>query len=154
MIAGMKKYITLALGCVAALAVAWLAWATPLPEEAELLASNTVEAKFIGVQDHPCRFMTALCPDRCDHGTRLATFQVISNEGYRRSGKYGDDILAPGDTAVVDVVKSIPGQPEEIVQTISQLKPGDVVKLTICHYYVKQGQGQYPVRPATSLEKL
>lgn len=135
-------------------AVVWYmqASSSSLPEKAELLASNTVLAEFTGVQDQPCRFMTTLCPDRCDHATRLASFKVLENKAYEHPGKYGDDKLSPGDTAVVDVQKDIPGQPAEIAQTISRLTPGDVVTLTIVHYYVQQGQGQFPVRPAVSIQ--
>lgn len=123
-----------------------------LPAESELLASNTVLARFSGVQEQPCRFMTALCPHRCDHATRLASFEVLENLSYSKPGKYGDEMLSPGSFAVVDVQKPVLGQPADIAQRISRLRPGDVVKLTICHYYVKQGQGQFPVRPAVLLE--
>ena len=152
----MKKTLLFALACVLCLLCAALAVcrsvAAPLPGESELLAVNTVMARFIGVQEHPCRFMTALCPERCDHATRLASFEVLENISYEKPGKYGDDKLAPGDTALVDVQKPVPGQPLHVVQSISALKPGDVVRLTICHYYVKQGQGQFPARPAVLLE--
>ena len=128
--------------------------ASPLPQKAELLAANTVVAKYVGEQEIPCRFMTALCPDRCDHATTLAAFEVIENEAYEKPGRYGDEMLAPGDTAVVDVKKDVPGQPDEIAETIARLSPGDVVRLVIVHYYVQQGQGQFPVRPAIQLQIL
>lgn len=126
----------------------------PAPENAELLACNSVRARFTGVQTLPCRFMTALCPHRCDHATRLASFEVLENLAYAKHGEYGDAKLSPGDTAVVDVQKPILGQPADIPQRIAQLKPGDVVKLTICHYYVKQEQGHFPVRPAVLMERV
>lgn len=126
----------------------------PLGGCAELLASNTVLARYVGEQSIPCRFMTALCPDRCDHATRLATFQVVENLDYVKNGEYGDEKLAPGDSAVVDVQKPVPGQPVDIPQRISCLAVGQLVKLTICHYYLKQGQGQFPVRPAVFLEPM
>ena len=141
------------LAVLAALLVAGRSWAEPaIPGESELLASNTVLARFTGVQEHPCRFMTALCPNHCDHATRLASFEVLENLAYEKPGKYGDDKLSPGDTAVVDVQKPVPGQSPHVAQLISALKPGDVVRLTIRHYYIKQGQGQFPARPAVLLE--
>ena len=126
--------------------------ALPGVEEAELLAGNTVLARFTGVQEQPCRFMTALCPDRCDHATKLATFAVVENLSYTKPGQYGDEKLSPGDTAVVDVEKPVLGQPADIAQRIGQLRPGQLVQLTLHHYYVKQGQGQFPVRPAVELK--
>lgn len=128
--------------------------AATLPEKAELLASNTVVAKYLQTVEHPCRFMTALCPDRCDHATRLAQFEVIANEHYEHPGKYGDEKLEPGAVATVDVKKAVLGQSPEVAKLISTLHPGDTVRLTIRHYYVQQGQGQFPVRPAVSLEKM
>ena len=140
------------LAAVGALAFVWSQSSPSLPKDAELLAGNTVIARYTGVQEQPCRFMTALCPDRCNHATRLANFEVLENVHYEKNSQYGDDKLAPGDTAVVDVKKEVIGQPESVVKTISGLKPGDVVRLTISHLYVKQGQGQFPARPAVQIE--
>ena len=126
--------------------------ALPLPEKAELLASNTVLAKYTQTVERPCRFMTALCPDKCDHATKLAQFEVLANENYTHPGQYGDEKLEPGATAVVDVQRAVLGQSPAVAQFISALKPGDTVRLTISHYYVQQGQGQFPVRPAVSIE--
>lgn len=127
--------------------------ATALPEKAEMLATNTVLAEYLGTVDLPCRFMTALCPDKCNHATKLAQFKVSMNEHYEKPGKYGDDRLNPGDIATVDVKKPVLGQSPEVAQFISQLKEGDKVRLTITHYYVTQGQGQFPVRPAVKIER-
>ena len=128
--------------------------AAPLPEQAEMLATNTVVAKYQGIQEIPCRFMTALCPDKCDHATKVARFEVLSNERYEHPGKYGDEKLEPGSTAMVDVKKEVLGQSPEIAKRIASLQPGDTVRLTITHYYVTKGQGQFPVRPAEQLDIL
>lgn len=127
--------------------------ATPLPEKAELLATNTVSARYVQVVDQPCRFMTALCPDKCDHATKLAQFEVLNNEHYEKRGEYGDEKMEPHTLAVVDVQKPVPGQSPEVAKLISELKPGEVVTLTINHYYVQQGQGQFPVRPVVSMKR-
>ena len=128
--------------------------AATLPEKADLLASNTVVAKYLQTVEQPCRFMTALCPDRCDHATRLAQFEVLANEHYEHPGKYGDEKMEPGSVAMVDVKKEVLGQSPEVAKIISGLHPGDKVRLTIRHYYVQQGQGQFPVRPVVSLQKM
>lgn len=130
------------------------AGSAPLPEKAELLASNTVLAKYMQTVDLPCRYMTALCPDKCDHATKLAQFEVVANENYTHPGQYGDEKMEPGSTAVVDVQKDIIGQSPAVAKFISKLKKGDQVRLTITHYYVQQGQGQFPVRPAVSIERV
>ncbi len=119
-----------------------------------MLATNTVVARYEGTHFHPCRHMTALCPDRCDHATSLAHFRVLRNEHYQKTGKYGDDELKEGDTAMVDVLRDVPGQDASVAQFISHLKPGDTVRFTLNHYYVQQNQGFFPVRPVVSIEKL
>lgn len=138
----------------AALIGADMAAAAPLPEKADMLATNTVVAQYVDTVDLPCRFMTTLCPDHCDHPTRLARFRVVTNENYEKPGKYGDEKMEADDIVTVDVKKDILGQAPEIAARIADLKPGDKVRLTITHYYVQQGQGQFPVRPAIGLELL
>lgn len=125
----------------------------PLPEKADLLATNTILAKYLRTVEQPCRFMTALCPDKCHHATRLAQFEVLANEQYERPGKYGDEKMEPGSIALVDVQKETIGQSPAVARFISELRPGDTVRLTITHYYVHQGQGQFPVRPVVSIER-
>lgn len=129
-------------------------FAAPLPEKADVLAVNTVRAVYEGVQDRPCRFLTSLCPDRCGHATRLALFKVVENEGYQKPGKYGDDKAEAGSIMYVDVLKDIEGQDASVARLIEGLKPGDEVRLTVTHYYVTNGQSMYPVRPATSIDRL
>lgn len=119
----------------------------PLPES-DLLAENTVMAEYLGTQEIPCRFMTALCPDKCDHATKVALFRVISNESYATHSKYGDPKAEAGESVPVDLCHPAPGQ-----VAIPALNKGDKVKLTIQHRYTK-GNVQEPIRPVTALEKL
>lgn len=125
---------------------------TPLPPKADVLAANTVIAEYVGTQHIPCRFMTADCPDHCDHATDVAQFRVISNEKYVRNSEYGDDKEMPGSIMMVEARKPVPGQDDAAVQKcIKDLKPGDKVKLTVTHYYIEHNGVQEPVRPATEL---
>ncbi len=129
--------------------------ASPLPEKADVLASNTVIARYEGLTDIPCRFMTADCPDKCDHATKVATFTVIKNEDYKKPGKYGDDKAEAGAVVMVDMKKPTPGQDDAAVYAlVDTLKPGDTVRLTQEHLYVDDGKAQYPVRPVTKMEKV
>lgn len=127
---------------------------SPLPEKAELLAVNRVLAEYEGTHFHPCRHMTAECPDRCDHATHLAHFKVVMNMEYKKLGKYGDDKMTLGETAFVDVQKDVPGQENEVAKVISRLQLGETVELTINHYYVQQGQSYFPVRPVVHIAPL
>lgn len=116
--------------------------------DSDLLAENCVVAKFLGTQVIPCRFMTALCPDQCDHGTTVAQFRVLSAERYSKHSEYGDPQMEAGEIISVDVRRPVPGQ-----IALPELKIGDKVKLIIQHRYTK-GNVQEPIRPVTSAEKL
>ena len=146
----MKKLLPLMMA-----AMAPSLFASPMPEKADLLATNTVIARFDGYTDIPCRFMTADCPDKCDHATKVANFTVLVNEDYAQHGKYGDDKAAVGSVVMVDMKKPTPGQDDAAVfSLVDSLKPGDTVRLTQDHYYVNTERAAYPVRPVTKLEKV
>lgn len=129
-------------------------FAAPLPENVELLASNTVVAQFVGMQERPCYFRTALCPDRCDHAMKAAQFRVLQNEAYEKPGKYGDDKAEAGNMLMVDARADVPGQPDDMRQKLAELKPGQLVRITQKHYYGDMGGVHMPVRPITQLEVL
>lgn len=113
----------------------------------DLLAENRVVAEYLGTQEIPCRFMTALCPDKCDHATTVANFRVLSVEHYVRHSEYGDEKLSAGDILPVDIRRPAPGQ-----VALPALNKGDKVRLTIQHRYTK-GNVQEPIRPVTEAEK-
>ena len=127
--------------------------ASPLPEKADLLATNSFEATFLGLMELPCRGMTADCPDKCDHATKVARFRVTLNVDYAQNSEYGDDKVAPGSIVMVDIKKPTPGQDDAAVfETIDTLKPGDKVIMTQDHYYGEIGDLVAPFRPVTKLE--
>ncbi len=128
--------------------------ASPLPEKVDLLASNTVTAQFLGMQERACHFRTALCPDRCDHAMKVARFRVLSNVAYEKPGKYGDDKAEAGNMLVVDARNDVPGQPDDMLRKLAELKPGQVVRLTQMHYYADLGDVVTPIRPVTELVLL
>lgn len=135
-------------------AVLPVVFASPLPEKAELLASNTVVAQYLGAEERPCHFRTALCPDRCDHAMKAAQFRVLANEAYEKPGKYGDDKAEPGNLLMVDARNDVPGQPDDMLQKLANLQPGQLVRLTQKHYYADLGDVQAPIRPVIQLEVL
>ena len=139
---------------IAALAAPAL-FASPLPQKADLLASNTVVAHYLGTIEIPCRHMTADCPDKCDHGTKAARFRVLQNEDYQLTGKYGDDKMEPGSILMIDIKKPTPGQDDAAVfEFLDTIKVGDKVRLTQKHYYADFGKRVTPVRPVTAIEKV
>ncbi len=128
--------------------------AAPLPEKADLLATNTVVAVYRGKVKPPCRFLTSECPDRCGHSREQAVFTVKASEAYSHPGKYGDDRLTPGAQWMVGTKDDIPGQDPAVLTQLAGLQPGDTVRMTISHYYVTVNNASYPVRPVTSLTVL
>ncbi len=130
------------------------ALAAPLPPVVEELAHNTVTAVYERIVERPCYHRTVDCPDKCDHAQRYARFRVIANESYRRPGEYGDDKLQPGEALAVDVKNDVEGQEPAVKALVESLRPGDAVRLTIRHYYVKGEYAHYPVRPVTQIERI
>ncbi len=127
--------------------------AAPLPP-AEELAHNTVTAVYERTMERPCYFRTADCPDKCDHAMRVAIFRVVKNESYSRPGEYGDDKLEPGESCAVDMKNDVEGQDASVQALVKELKPGDAVRMTIRHYYVKSPHAHYPVRPVTDIQRV
>ena len=77
----------------------------------ELLSDHVAEAEFTGIIHRKCRFLTSLCPDKCDHARDFAVFRIVKYLDYRKPGKYGDD---KQDQLMVDVTD------------LPEVKPGDV----------------------------
>lgn len=57
----------------------------------ELLSDHVAEAEFTGMIHRKCRFLTSLCPDKCDHARDFAVFRIVKYLDYRKPGKYGDE---------------------------------------------------------------
>lgn len=45
----------------------------------ELLSDHVAEAEFTGIIHRKCRFLTSLCPDKCDHARDFARFPGSSS---------------------------------------------------------------------------
>lgn len=119
-----------------------------------MLASNTVVAKYMGVRDIPCRFMTADCPDRCGHARKVALLHVISNEHYSKLSEYGDAKAEAQNVLMVDINNDVPGQPKTVLEHVRNLKDGELVRLTLCHYYAEIDNAHIPIRPVIRMETL
>ena len=145
----MKTYIYLMMA-----AVLPSVFASPLPEKAELLATNTVVAQYVATESRPCYGRTALCPDRCGHAVSVAKFRVLANEAYDKPGKYGDDKAEVGNLLMIDAANDVPGQDESVLRKIAELKPGQVVRIKQNHYYADLGDVLAPIRPVEKLEVL
>lgn len=143
----MKYLIALLTAAVPAL------FATPMPDKADLLASNTVRAHYLGTLDIPCRHRTADCPDKCNHATRVARFRVLRNQDYQKASEYGDDKMEPGSIVMIDIKNPTPGQDDaQLFSFIGKLKVGATVRFTQAHYYGDFGHAMLPFRPVTHIE--
>lgn len=121
-------------------------------EQRDLLSSHDTEARFIGLKDRMCMGRTSLCPDRCGHSGKLATFEIVKYLNYQKPGQYGDPKQERFMVLVGDNMKN-PKVPVEIRDAILALKPGDLVHLKWNHDYVTRGGSKFPERPIVLLEK-
>ena len=126
--------------------------AAPLP--GETLSTHQTLARFEGVEDVPCRHMTSLCPDRCDHGGKYAKFTIVEYTAYDLAGKYGD----PKQTSFLVRVAHKDGSPdtatpEPLRRVIAELSVGQVVGLDWAHVYVTDPEtgSKWPERIVTKL---
>lgn len=120
-------------------------------ETRELLSSHDTEARFEGIKDHTCMGRTALCPDRCGHSGKLATFEIVRYLDYQKPGEYGD----PKQDKFQILIEDNSGRakvPDGIHKAILALKPGDKVRLKWNHDYVTRDGSKFPDRPVVLLE--
>lgn len=109
----------------------------------ELLSDHVAEAEFTGIIHRKCRFLTSLCPDKCDHARDFAVFRIVKYLDYRKPGKYGDE---KQEQLMVDVNPAHKPilQSADILKKISALKPGDKVVLHWAHYYMHRNSSSFP----------
>jgi len=124
----------------------------------DLLAVHKTVAKFAGLQNRPCRFMTALCPDRCGHGGSVAKFTVVKYLHYERCH---EDVIDKPETFTIQMsfAAAETGLTPERKTVLESLAAGDFVSLAWNHDYVhyqfdEGGSTSAPERPLTELKKL
>ena len=119
----------------------------------ETLSVHRTLARYEGVVDQPCRFLTSLCPDRCDHGGRYAKFAIVEYTDYQKPGEYGD----PKQETFLVRVAHKDGSPDETTpaplrKVIGELREGQIVGLDWTHVYVTSPSGsKWPERIVTRL---
>lgn len=118
-----------------------------------LLSIHEVKATFKGIRREPCRFLTSLCPDKCNHSKDVATFAVDQYIEYAAHDKYCDEKQGQIFYAFGAEEGSTEHQSGQFDGKIKALTPGDKVILRYEHRYVT-GTGNYPIRPFTKLERI
>jgi hypothetical protein len=119
----------------------------------ELLSCHDTIAKFTGIADHKCRGLTALCPDKCGHSGRMATFEIVKYLGYEKPGQYGDEKQKTFSVLIEDNMKNAK-VPDATLKAIDSLKPGTTVHLKWNHDYVTRDGSKFPERPIISIEPM
>lgn len=98
----------------------------------DLMATNTVRATFKGLKDVPA---AGLDSDSAAT-SKVAIFEVIENLAHRRLVRYGDGAMPAGMIFTVAMDKQMPGQPADIVDTISQMQEGEETVMRIDHLFL------------------
>ena len=117
----------------------------------ELLSSHDTKARFTGIADHKCMGRTALCPDRCGHSGKLATFEITEYLAYEKPGEYGDPKQETFQVLLEDNMGNLKVS-APIAKAIRALKPGDLVHLKWNHNYVTKDGASSPDRPIQLVE--
>jgi hypothetical protein len=125
-----------------------------IPEEKrELLSSHDTTAVFRGIREHECLGLTSLCPDRCGHSGKLATFEIVEYRHYAKPGQYGD----PKQESFQLLIEDNTGHrkvSDAIHAAILALKQGDKVHLKWNHDYVTKDRSSFPERVIVTLEPV
>lgn len=121
-------------------------------ESYKVLSTHITEAVYQGTIERPCRFLTAECPDRCNHGGTAAQFKITRYLKYDKPGKYGD-----AKTEQFTVMLKSPEMEQTMIDQIKSLKPGSSIKLNWEHRYVTRTHpdgtsAKFPRRVITKLE--
>lgn len=124
-----------------------------MAETKDVLSVHETIATFQGREHIPCRFRTALCPDRCDHATDVATFKIDEYKKYEKPGEYGDEEQTEFMWDLKPTADSSRLHPEYL-EAVKALTPGQKVKLNWTHFYVHKDNCSFPERQVTFFEKL
>jgi hypothetical protein len=104
-----------------------------------VLSPHRTTAELVGTRRVAYRFMTNLCPDRCNHAFNAAEFKLLSYESFEKPGKEGDD----KQTSIIARLDSnrevrTDYQDPTIVAKIKDLSPRQKVKLFYEHIDVTE----------------
>jgi hypothetical protein len=117
----------------------------------KVLSTHKTISVFQGVEHRPCRFRTALCPDRCGHASDIAVFNVEKYLSYEN--------LADGDEKQEKIRcslnGSVPYQDASISEKIKTLEAGKKYYVDYDHIYISDETNMhYPARPLKRIEEV
>lgn len=115
----------------------------------DIMASNTVTAKFVGLRDLAVQRIDQPEPDT----VQVAVFQVANSLAYRRYNRIGDGQLIPGMQFTIAMNRELPGQPAENVDTIATLQTDEEVVMRVDHLYLITGQEGESIRVCARLAR-
>lgn len=148
----MAATLLMAIGCTNTACTSMTYQVTKL--QGEVLSTHKTRAVYSGIKVETCRHLTALCPNRCEHGGSYALFTIKKYLDYQKMNmKYGEE------QQVTFYVPLKNGQGERVLETsdalymmIESLKEGEEVTLHWAHTYVSDGIVSEPRRVVTFLE--
>ena len=120
-----------------------------ISDTSELLASHETTAIFDGVINKGCRFLTAQCPDSCNHTKTWAEFTIIGYTDFHSYSQYGKK--QSHYAIALDGAKGTKNK--KVLRTLKRLEVGDTVTLNWNHLYITSNGASYPTRPIQQLSK-
>ncbi len=120
----------------------------------KVLSTHATRARYEGVILKPCRFMTAECPDHCDHTGVYAVFSMINYYDYQSFDENGDKQQLEFFLRVADR-NNVPNPEIDplLISAVNKLNPSDIVEIDWAHVYITTDRAAYPDRIITRLDK-
>ncbi|KAA6330966.1 MAG: hypothetical protein EZS28_053438, partial [Streblomastix strix] len=100
----------------------------------DVLSKHTAIATYGGIEHIPCRHMTSLCPDKCNHARDVGKFNIEKYEFYEKKGEYGDEqqkVYHFNTNPNAEQDKQDPA----LIQKVKDLPAGAKVRITWEHIY-------------------
>lgn len=121
-------------------------------ETRELMYAYSAEAKFEGKEFQPCRHMTSLCPNKCNHATDLYRFTIQKLDVTANPDSTNKKWVTPVEVGTSYLVAQTWLNGYE--NAAEALQPGNMVQLAWNHEYVTASGCSSPQYQVQGLKPL
>ncbi len=114
-----------------------------------MLSSDTLRVIFRGLREVPVS-------DSSDQNKLVALFEVAEALAYEANSRYASPAKKAGEVISVDMLRNLPGQPNEIVENIAQMQEGEeaiVLMSTLFLFENAEKKSGHIIQPCTRMER-